>query len=139
MAKRKQESTSRDTSSQGDQLSVKEALGELMQIDGAVGATIVDYESGMTLGTDGGRNLDMELAGAGTTEVVRSKKNIIHDLGLDEKIQDILISLNSQYHLVRMCERHDDIFIYVVIDRDQGNLGLARRKIDDIDQRLELQ
>ena len=139
MAKRKQESTSRDTSSQGDQLSVKEALGELMQIDGAVGATIVDYESGMTLGTDGGRNLDMELAGAGTTEVVRSKKNIIHDLGLNEKIQDILISLNSQYHLVRMCERHDDIFIYVVIDRDQGNLGLARRKIDDIDQRLELQ
>ena len=139
MATQKRESTSRDTSNQGDQLKIKDALDELMQIDGAIGATIVDYESGMTLGTDGGRNLDMELAGAGTTEVVRSKKNIIHDLGLDERIQDVLISLNSQYHLVRMCERHEDIFIYVVIDRDQGNLGLARRRIDDIDKRLELQ
>ena len=50
-----------------------------MNIDGAIGAAVVDYENGMTLGTIGGRSLDMELAGAGNTEVVRSKKNIIHD------------------------------------------------------------
>jgi predicted regulator of Ras-like GTPase activity (Roadblock/LC7/MglB family) len=117
---------------------VQEALDELMDIEGALGAAIVDYENGMTLGTVGGRNLDMELAGAGNTEVVRSKKNIIHDLGLDEEIEDILISLNSQYHLLRMCENHDDAFIYLVIDRDQGNLGLARRSIDRIDKQLEL-
>jgi hypothetical protein len=93
----------------------------------------------MTLGTVGGRNLDMELAGAGTTEVVRSERNIIHDLGLDERIQDLLISLNSQYHLVRMCENHEDVFIYLVISRDEGNLGLSRRSIDKIDERLVLQ
>jgi predicted regulator of Ras-like GTPase activity (Roadblock/LC7/MglB family) len=122
-----------------DALTVKEALDEIRNIDGAIGAAIVDYESGMTLGTDGGRNLDMELAGAGTTEVVRSKKNIIHDLGIDDRIEDLLISLESQYHLIRMCERHEDIFIYTVINRSQGNLGLARRKIDKIDRRLELQ
>ena len=139
MATRKQKSTNSDTSNQTDQLSVQDALQELMQIDGAIGASIVDYESGMTLGTDGGRDIDMELAGAGNTEVVRSKKNIIHDLGLDEEIQDLLVSMDTQYHLIRMCERHEDIFIYVVIDRSQGNLGLARRKIDDIDKRLELQ
>jgi len=117
---------------------IEDSLEALMDIDGAVGAAIVDYENGMTLGTIGGRNLDMELAGAGNTEVVRSKKNIIHDLGLDEEIQDILISLNSQYHLIRMCENHDDVFIYLAIDRDQGNLGLARRSIDEIDEQLEL-
>jgi predicted regulator of Ras-like GTPase activity (Roadblock/LC7/MglB family) len=122
-----------------DALSVKEALDEILNIDGAIGAAIVDYESGMTLGTDGGRDLDMELAGAGNTEVVRSKKNIIHDLGIDERIEDLLISLESQYHLIRMCERHEDIFIYTVINRSQGNLGLARRKIDKIDKRLALQ
>jgi len=110
-----------------------------MNIDGAIGASIVDYESGMTLGTSGGRGLDMELAGAGTTEVVRSERNIIHDLGLDERIEDLLISLKNQYHLVRMCEKHADVFIYLVIDRSDGNLGLTRRKIDDIDKRLELQ
>lgn len=122
-----------------DVLTVQEALDQLMGIEGAEGAAIVDYESGMTLGTEGGRELDMELAGAGNTEVVRSKKNILHDLGINERIEDLLISLETQYHLIRMCERHEDIFIYVVINRNQGNLGLARRKIDQIDKMLELQ
>ena len=119
-------------------LSVKEALNELMDIDGAVGAAVVDYENGMTLGTAGGRNLDMELAGAGNTEVVRSERKIIRDLGLDGDIEDLLISLETSYHLIRMCQNHEDVFIYLVIDRDQGNLGLSRRSIDKIDERLEL-
>ena len=137
MATRKQ-STNRSAASESGELGIQDALERLMQIEGAIGATIVDYESGMTLGTEGGRNLDMELAGAGNTEVIRSKKKIIRDLGLDEEIQDVLVSLKSQYHLLRMCERHEDIFIYVVIERSQGNLGLARRKIDEIDKELEL-
>jgi predicted regulator of Ras-like GTPase activity (Roadblock/LC7/MglB family) len=137
MATRKK-STNQQSASQADALTIKEAIDELMDIEGAIGAAVVDYESGMTLGTDERRNLDMELAGAGTTEVVRSKKNIVHDLGIEEEVQDILVSLNSQYHLLRMSERHDDVFVYVVIERSRGNLGLARRKIDDIEQRMEL-
>lgn len=131
--------TIQNSGDNSDVLSVNEAIQELLDIEGAIGAAIVDYESGMTLGSDGGRGLDMELAGAGNTEVVRSKKNIIHDLGIDESIEDLLISLETQYHLIRMCERHEDIFIYTVINRSEGNLGLARRKIDRIDNRLELE
>lgn len=115
-------------------LGIKDSLDEIMDVDGAIGAAIVDYENGMTLGTVGGRNLDMELAGSGNTEVVRAKKNIIHDL----EIEDLLISLDSQYHLIRMCDNHENVFIYLAIDRSQGNLGLARRSIDKIDKKLEL-
>lgn len=122
-----------------DTLDIQDALDEIMNVDGAIGAAIVDYESGMTLGTIGGDRLDMELAGAGNTEVVRSKKNIIQDLGLDEEIEDILISLDSQYHLLRMCEHHENVFIYLAIDRNEGNLGLARRSIDQVDQSLTLE
>lgn len=125
-------------SSSAQPVDVEEALDELMSIDGAVGAAVVDYENGLTLGAVGGGDLDIELAGAGNTEVVRAKKNIIHDLGLDEEIGDILISLESQYHLIRMCESHEDLFIYLMIDQDDGNLALARRSIDQISGRLEL-
>ncbi|HKL88828.1 MAG TPA: hypothetical protein VJ884_07460 [Salinibacter sp.] len=141
MANRSSSPTTSSTDSQSgssETLSVKDALDELMDIDGAVGAAVVDYDNGMTLGTIGGRNLDMELAGAGTTEVVRSEHNIIQDLGLEDRVEDLLISLDSQYHLVRMCENHEDVFIYLVIDRSEGNLGLARRSIDQIDEKLEL-
>lgn len=119
-------------------LDIQDSLEEIMNIDGAIGAAIVDYENGMTLGTIGGRNLDMELAGAGNTEVVRAKKNIIHDLEIDEEIEDILISMDNQYHLIRMCDNHENVFIYLAIDRSEGNLGLARRSIDKIDKQLEL-
>jgi hypothetical protein len=140
MASNRSSTRSQSSSSQtNDTLDVKDALDELMDIDGAVGAAIVDYENGMTLGTaGGGRNLDMELAGAGNTEVIRSKKNIIHDLGIDEEMQDLLVSLKSQYHLIRMCKNHENVFIYLVINRDKGNLGLSRRSIDQIDERLVL-
>jgi predicted regulator of Ras-like GTPase activity (Roadblock/LC7/MglB family) len=122
-----------------DTLDIQDALDTIMDLDGAVGAAIVDFESGMTLGTIGGGSLDMELAGAGNTEVVRSKKSIIQDLGLDEEIEDILISLESQYHLIRMCHNHEDVFIYLAIDRTQGNLGLARRSIDKVSEQLRLE
>lgn len=132
------QSSSRQSTQSSDRLDVQGALEKIMDIDGAIGAAVVDYESGMTLGTIGGRDLDMELAGAGTTEVVRSKKNIIHDLGLEESIQDILVSLDTQYHLVKVCSHHSDLFIYLAIDREKGNLGLARRSLDKIDQNLQL-
>jgi len=53
-----------------------------MDIDGTIGAAIVDDQSGMTLGTIGGADLDMGLAGAGNTEVVRAPKAIIDQLDL---------------------------------------------------------
>lgn len=119
-------------------MDIQESLEEIMDIDGSIGSAVVDYENGMTFGTVGGRDLHMERAGAGNTEVVRSKKNIIHDLGLDEEIEDVLISLDTRYHLIRMCENSENVFIYLAIDRDEGNLGLARGSIDKVDETLEL-
>lgn len=37
-------------------------------------------------------------------------------------MQDMLVSLESQYHLIRMCKNSEDVFIYVVISREKGNL-----------------
>lgn len=54
---------------------IKESLNALMEIDGALGTALVDYESGMVLGTEGG-GVDLELAGAGNTEVVKAKMEI---------------------------------------------------------------
>jgi hypothetical protein len=109
-----------------------------MEINGAVGAAIVDYESGMTLGTIGGGQLDMELAGAGNTEVVRAKKSITEKLAIDETIDDILITLQSQYHLIRMFHENDNIFTYCVFDKEKSNLALARRQLQDVDENLTI-
>ena len=55
-------------------MNIETALKEAMTLDGAIGVALVDYESAMSLGAlGGGQHLDLELAAAGNTEVVRSK------------------------------------------------------------------
>ena len=54
---------------------INESLEKLQKVDGFVGAALVDSESGMTLGMlGGGAALNLEVAAAGNTEVVRAKR-----------------------------------------------------------------
>jgi predicted regulator of Ras-like GTPase activity (Roadblock/LC7/MglB family) len=117
---------------------IQASLRELMDIRGAVGTAIVDYESGMTLGTKGGGDFDMEIAAAGKTEVVRSERTMNENIGTDEAIDDILITLDDHYHLIKMF-RTGDIFTLLVLDKEDSSLGLARRLMDQIDTELEIQ
>ncbi|MFT3766530.1 MAG: hypothetical protein QM820_13605 [Minicystis sp.] len=116
---------------------IKTSLQRAIKLDGALGAALVDYESGMCLGSAGNPGFDLELAAAGNTEVVRAKKSIRDKLGLRDKIEDILISLTAQYHLIRMVGT--SMFIYVVLDRSKTNLGLARKELEAIEKNLEIE
>ena len=73
-----------------------------MQIEGAIGTALVDVKDGLTLATAGGGDrLNLEVAGAGNVDVVRAKMRVMEQLGLGDNIEDILITLESQYHLIR--------------------------------------
>ncbi len=115
--------------------SLNESLQELMTLDGAMCAAVVDYNSGMLLGSIGS-GVDLELAAAGNTEVVRAKMKTMQSLGLNDSIEDILITLGKQYHILRPAEKINGIFIYYVLDNGRANLALARRKVSDVESRF---
>ncbi|WP_227984323.1 hypothetical protein [Nocardia spumae] len=117
------------------------ALKEMMAVDGALGAAVVDYNSGMSLGMLGSsKSLDLQVAGAGNTEVVRAKLRTIEQLGLNEEIEDILISLSSQYHIIRPMTGRTakGLFMYLALDRSRANLALARHRLKAIEADLEV-
>ncbi|GGD70008.1 hypothetical protein [Croceicoccus mobilis] len=121
-----------------DSTSIKATLSELLSIDGAKAAAIVDSESGMVLGKDGS-GLDLDVAGAGNTEVVRAKLKTMKALGLTkDAIDDILITLTSQYHIIRPISGRPTVFIYLVLDKEKSNLALARLKCADCDRALDV-
>jgi hypothetical protein len=119
-------------------MNIETALKEAMTTDGALGVALVDWESGMTLGTlGGGKYLDLEVAAAGNTEVVRAKMRTMESLRLDDSIEDILITLNKQYHIIRPLG-NQNIFLYFVLDRSKANLALARLNLKRVEGSLEV-
>ncbi|WP_055552412.1 hypothetical protein [Streptomyces sp. NBRC 110028] len=119
-------------------MNIESALKEAMAIDGALGAALVDYESGMSLGSiGGGQELDLEIAAAGNTEVVRAKVRTLATLGITDAIEDILITLGAQYHLIRLISSsHGSLFLYLALDRSRANLALARHGLKRIENEL---
>jgi hypothetical protein len=116
---------------------VKASMEELLTIDGAMCTALVDSESGMILG-QAGSGVDLEVAAAGNTEVVRAKMKTMRALGLNDTIEDILITLGRQYHIIRPIARKEGLFIYLVLDKNKSNLAMARRKVQDVERELAL-
>lgn len=117
------------------------SLKEMMAIDGAIGAAVVDYNSGMSLGVLGGsKDLDLQIAGAGNTEVVKAKLRTMDSLGLKDAIEDILITLSGQYHIIRPITGRGGkgLFLYLALDRNRANLAMARHQLRSIEDKLEI-
>lgn len=116
---------------------IEQSLTDLLNIDGAMCAALVDSDSGMALGT-AGTGVNLEVAAAGNTEVVRSKHKVMSSLGLKDRIEDILISLGQQYHLIRPLNSHSNLFFYLVLNRQKSNLAMARVKLTEVEGNVQL-
>ena len=121
---------------------VEVSLKDIMtSVEGALGAAVVDYSSGMALGTlGGGKDLDLTVAAAGNTDVIRAKVRTMELLGLTGQIEDILITLESQYHLIRLVTGRsgNGLFMYLVLDKSRSNLAMARHQLKRVEEQLEV-
>ena len=114
-------------------------LSALTEIEGFIGACLVDSDSGMVLGQEGGNaQMNLEVAAAGNTEVVRAKRKTMRSLKLNDRIDDILITLGGQYHLIRPLQIRESLFLYIALDRKSANLALARIRLRDFENGLRL-
>lgn len=112
----------------------------LADLDGSIAVAVVEVGSGLMLASRQVVAYDLELAAAANTEVVKAKLRAIKQLGLQESIEDILITLTHQYHVIRPSGREGmrDVFTYLVLDRARANLALARRALAQLDETISL-
>lgn len=108
----------------------------LSGIGGFIGACLVDSETGLMMASEGSGSFDLEGAAAANTEVVKAKLNAIKMLKLNDSIEDILITLGKQFHLIRPMEKTPTVFLYVALDRKAANLGMARVQVKNVEQSL---
>jgi hypothetical protein len=92
---------------------------------GYIAASLVDLESGMTLGLKSVRpDFDLAAASAYNSEMVKQKLKIMKALNLRTHLEDMLITLGDQIHVIRMVG--PTTFIYLSVDRSQCNLAIVR-------------
>lgn len=118
---------------------VKPSLERLGALRGFIAAAIADADTGFSLGELNAEPFNLELAVAVNTEVIRAKRDAVRAMGLNERVHDILVTLEDQYHMIAPSSRHPHIFFYLVLHRDRANLALARLLMEQVSEGLVLE
>ncbi|MFD9870898.1 hypothetical protein ACFXI8_35485 [Streptomyces niveus] len=147
-------------------------LHEIMALPGARGAAIVDWTSGLALGTAGeSPNGDHETTATETAELARAAAEYpafapdgpaagpvaepvaepsggpsragtrgTSGDGKGPPVEDLIVTSRTGYHVLRFVETTFDssVFLHLWLDRDTGNLALARLRLQQLAERLVL-
>lgn len=95
-------------------------------IPGYIAVAVTEIKSGISYFSDSSLDgFDPELASAFNLEVVKAKLNAISALGLSQSIDDIMITLTNQIHIIDISE-NNEYFIYLAVDSNKANLGMTK-------------
>ncbi|MER8036235.1 hypothetical protein ACWEP8_18040 [Streptomyces hydrogenans] len=131
---------------------IDECLMEAMTLPGARGASLVDWNSGLALGTAGESPVgDHETTAAETAELARAAAEFDSFTAAAEEpaadgaegvppVEDLIVTTRAGYHVLRFVRTSFDssVFLHLWLDRDTGNLALARIRLGDLAERLVL-
>ncbi|MGN5378958.1 MULTISPECIES: hypothetical protein [Streptomyces] len=127
---------------------IDECLLEAMRLPGARGAALVDWTSGLALGTVGeAPGGDHETTAAEAAELARMAAEhgafALHGDGADDgrpPVEDMIVSNRDSYHLLRFLDTSFDstVFLHLWLGREDGNLALARIRLGEMAARLVL-
>ena len=99
-------------------------------VNGVIAAAAVDLESGMTLAAKTNRpEFDLVAASAYNSELVKQKMKIMRTLNLKSTLEDMLITLSDQFHLIKFMPGGTS-FLYLAADRSGTNLAILRNAVN---------
>ena len=100
------------------------------EMNGFIAASVVDLESGMTLAAHSQRSdFDLAVASAYNSELVKQKLKIVKALGLKTNLEDMLLTLGDQLHLIKLFPG-GTTFLYLAADRASTNLAIVRNAVN---------
>ncbi|MFE7676503.1 hypothetical protein ACFU5N_30365 [Streptomyces albidoflavus] len=132
---------------------IDECLLDIMKLPGARGAAVVDWTSGLALGTIGeSPHDDHEATAAETAEVARmaaeqpafaqesARAEAPPEAPPASGVEDVIVTSPAGYHILRFVETDFDssVFVHLWLHRSEGNLALARIRLGELAQRLVL-
>ncbi|MFI0818179.1 hypothetical protein ACH4TX_16410 [Streptomyces sp. NPDC021098] len=131
---------------------IDECLLEVMKLPGARGAAVVDWTSGLALGTVGESSSgDHETTAAEAAELARMAAEYptfapadgsdwSDSSDGDTPVDDLIVSNRDSYHVLRFVRTTFDssVFLHLWLGRADGNLALARIRLGEMARQLVL-
>lgn len=119
--------------SRAAKIAIAALLDQAMRIDGALGVGLAAWELGDNLGTrtvpgalvEGHMNVAM----AGNCRLMRAMAATLSRIGDQGGLQDLVVSLDDQLHVLAPLKRPEGLFINLVLDGKRSNMVLARNRV----------
>ncbi|WP_030244111.1 hypothetical protein [Streptomyces sp. NRRL S-350] len=123
---------------------IDECLSGAMAIAGARSASLVDWSSGLALGSLGSSPTgEHETSAAEATDLVRAAvESQTFTVAEDRRspLEDIIVTAGRSYHLIRFIDTVFDnrLVLHLWLDRTEGNLAAARFRLQALAEELVL-
>jgi predicted regulator of Ras-like GTPase activity (Roadblock/LC7/MglB family) len=116
----------------------RQALAGLLKLDGLIGCALVDGGTGLVLAheTRGEQSVDMELAAAAATQVLRAQRDAARSMGLTDPVDEMITTAGARNVLIRALQRHAELFIVALFEKHRTNLALARFQLLEVERSL---
>ncbi|MGW6916216.1 hypothetical protein ACWGB8_20705 [Kitasatospora sp. NPDC054939] len=123
---------------------IDECLSEAMAIAGARSASLIDWSSGLALGSTGAAPAgDHDTAAAEATDLVRAavdSETFAGEGNPRSPVQDIIVTAGRSYHLLCFIDTAFDsrLVLHLWLDRVESNLASARYRLQALAEELVL-
>jgi hypothetical protein len=119
-----------ESSDMATEKSLLDAISRIeSDVAGVIATAAVDLESGMTLAAKSNRpDFDLGVASAYNSELVKQKIKIMRALNLKSNLEDMLLTLSDQIHLIKILPGNAS-FLYLAVDRGSTNLAILRTAV----------
>ena len=104
----------------------------LITIEGAMAAACIDWKAGVCVWSIGDEAVDMNALVARGLNMIRTRAAGSTELNDSGRLEDILITFGQHFHILHICDEEPSRLIYLVLDRDSGNLALARHQMAEL-------
>ena len=121
-----------------DPTQAREALAQMLSIDGLLGCAVVDGTTGLVLARESREDgpADLDLSAAASAQVLRSHRMAARNMGLADQIDEVMVSAGPRQQVLRTVSRHPDLFLLALLDKHRANLALARYKLMEVERGL---
>lgn len=121
-----------------DPAKARNALTDMLTIDGLLGCAVVDGTTGLVLARDSREDqpADLDLSAAASAQVLRAHRLAARNMGLSDHIDEVMVSAGNRQQVLRTVSGHADLFLLALLDKQRANLALARYKLMEVEKGL---